>query len=113
MFGLYDLIGEVAKLFADAGVICIASAISPYRKDRDACRSIFPEGDFIEVGFYTYSCIVYLNLLQWLIRLVIDRYSWIYLYLYARPGIQKAYTSLHAPERLKVYYKMCLQLLSL
>nr|GEU49880.1 adenylyl-sulfate kinase 3-like [Tanacetum cinerariifolium] len=42
-------IGEVAKLFADAGVICIASAISPYRKDRDACRSIFPEGDFIEV----------------------------------------------------------------
>ncbi|GJW34930.1 adenylyl-sulfate kinase 3-like protein [Tanacetum coccineum] len=42
-------IGEVAKLFADAGVICIASAISPYRKDRDACRSIFPDGDFIEV----------------------------------------------------------------
>lgn len=42
-------IGEVAKLFADAGVICIASAISPYRKDRDACRSILPDGDFIEV----------------------------------------------------------------
>ncbi|KAK9064896.1 hypothetical protein SSX86_016278 [Deinandra increscens subsp. villosa] len=42
-------IGEVAKLFSDAGVICIASVISPYRKDRDACRSILPEGDFIEV----------------------------------------------------------------
>ncbi|KAD5960937.1 hypothetical protein R6Q59_013958 [Mikania micrantha] len=42
-------IGEVAKLFADAGLICIASVISPYRKDRDACRSILPEGDFIEV----------------------------------------------------------------
>ncbi|KAM0012490.1 putative adenylyl-sulfate kinase [Helianthus debilis subsp. tardiflorus] len=42
-------IGEVAKLFADAGLICIASAISPYRKDRDACRSILPDGDFIEV----------------------------------------------------------------
>ncbi|XP_057488174.1 adenylyl-sulfate kinase, chloroplastic-like, partial [Actinidia eriantha] len=42
-------IGEVAKLFADAGVICIASLISPYRKDRDACRSLLPEGDFIEV----------------------------------------------------------------
>ncbi|XP_035838983.1 adenylyl-sulfate kinase 3 [Helianthus annuus] len=42
-------IGEVAKLFADAGVICIASVISPYRKDRDACRSILPDGDFIEV----------------------------------------------------------------
>ncbi|KAJ7952756.1 Adenylyl-sulfate kinase [Quillaja saponaria] len=42
-------IGEVAKLFADAGVICIASLISPYRKDRDACRALLPEGDFIEV----------------------------------------------------------------
>ncbi|KAA3474022.1 adenylyl-sulfate kinase 3 [Gossypium australe] len=42
-------IGEVAKLFADAGVICIASVISPYRKDRDACRALLPEGDFIEV----------------------------------------------------------------
>lgn len=41
--------GEVAKLFADAGIICIASLISPYRKDREACRSLLPEGDFIEV----------------------------------------------------------------
>ncbi|CAI9752910.1 unnamed protein product [Fraxinus pennsylvanica] len=42
-------IGEVSKLFADAGVICIASLISPYRKDRDACRALLPEGDFVEV----------------------------------------------------------------
>ncbi|XP_058069844.1 adenylyl-sulfate kinase 3-like isoform X1 [Magnolia sinica] len=42
-------IGEVAKLFADAGVICIASLISPYRRDRDACRALLPEGQFIEV----------------------------------------------------------------
>lgn len=42
-------VGEVAKLFADAGVICIASLISPYRKDRDACRSLLPGGEFIEV----------------------------------------------------------------
>ncbi|XVF17526.1 hypothetical protein REPUB_Repub10bG0130500 [Reevesia pubescens] len=42
-------IGEVAKLFADAGIICIASVISPYRKDRDACRALLAEGDFIEV----------------------------------------------------------------
>ncbi|MBA0715869.1 hypothetical protein Golax_014747 [Gossypium laxum] len=42
-------IGEVAKLFANAGIICIASVISPYRKDRDACRALLPEGDFIEV----------------------------------------------------------------
>ncbi|KAL8125014.1 adenylyl-sulfate kinase 3-like isoform X2 [Apium graveolens] len=42
-------IGEVAKLFADAGVISIASLISPYRKDRDACRALLQEGDFVEV----------------------------------------------------------------
>ncbi|XP_057418106.1 adenylyl-sulfate kinase, chloroplastic-like isoform X2 [Lotus japonicus] len=42
-------IGEVAKLFADAGVICITSLISPYRKDRDACRALLPKGDFVEV----------------------------------------------------------------
>uniref|UniRef100_A0A9I9E3Q0 APS kinase domain-containing protein n=2 Tax=Cucurbitaceae TaxID=3650 RepID=A0A9I9E3Q0_CUCME len=41
-------VGEVAKLFADAGVICIASLISPYRRDRDACRAILPDGYFIE-----------------------------------------------------------------
>ncbi|WCJ31414.1 Adenylyl-sulfate kinase [Euphorbia peplus] len=41
--------GEVAKLFADAGIICIACLISPYRKDRDRCRALLPEGDFIEV----------------------------------------------------------------
>ena len=49
--------GEVAKLFADAGVICIASLISPYRTDRDACRALLPNGDFIEV---TPSCDRYL-----------------------------------------------------
>lgn len=43
--------GEVAKLFADVGVICIASLISPYRRDRDACRSLLPEGDFVEVRY--------------------------------------------------------------
>lgn len=42
-------IGEVAKLFADAGVICIASLISPYRRERDDCRSMLPESTFIEV----------------------------------------------------------------
>ncbi|KAL9672018.1 hypothetical protein QQ045_009592 [Rhodiola kirilowii] len=41
--------GEVAKLFADAGIICIASLISPYQKDREFCRSLLIEGEFIEV----------------------------------------------------------------
>uniref|UniRef100_A0ACD5XD67 Uncharacterized protein n=2 Tax=Avena sativa TaxID=4498 RepID=A0ACD5XD67_AVESA len=42
-------VGEVAKLFADAGTICIASLISPYRRDRDACRALVPDSRFIEV----------------------------------------------------------------
>src|SRR3954467_10145950 len=42
-------IGEVAKLLADAGFICITAFISPYRSDRELARSIAPEGKFIEV----------------------------------------------------------------
>ncbi|GLT38360.1 hypothetical protein SLA2020_126160 [Shorea laevis] len=42
-------VGEVAKLFADAGLICIASLISPYRKDRDTCRAMLPDKNFVEV----------------------------------------------------------------
>ena len=41
-------IGEVAKLFTDAGVIAITSFISPYRKDRDAVRANMQPGEFIE-----------------------------------------------------------------
>src|SRR5205085_3234592 len=42
-------IGEVAKLFTDAGVIAITSFISPYKKDRDAVRAGMKTGDFVEV----------------------------------------------------------------
>jgi bifunctional enzyme CysN/CysC len=41
-------VGEVAKLMADAGIICITAFISPYRSDRDLVRKIVPEGHFIE-----------------------------------------------------------------
>ncbi len=42
-------IGEVAKLFTDAGFITITSFISPYKADRDKVRELMAEGDFIEV----------------------------------------------------------------
>src|SRR5258707_10991359 len=42
-------VGEVAKLFTDAGVVCITAFISPYRADRDLVRKILPEGRFVEV----------------------------------------------------------------
>ena len=40
---------EVAALFADAGLIVIASLISPYRAERARARARVPEGEFIEV----------------------------------------------------------------
>ena len=48
-------IGEVAKLFADAGVITMTSFISPYRKDRDLVRALHVEAGlpFIEVYLNT------------------------------------------------------------
>jgi adenylylsulfate kinase len=42
-------IGEVAKLFVDAGVVVSTAFISPYRNDRDRVRSIVEEGDMVEI----------------------------------------------------------------
>lgn len=44
-------VGEVAKLFADAGMIVLASFISPFRKDRELVRTIHSAGKlpFIEI----------------------------------------------------------------
>ncbi|MCU7802760.1 MAG: adenylyl-sulfate kinase [Candidatus Thiodiazotropha sp. (ex Lucinoma borealis)] len=42
-------IGEMSKLFVDAGVIALTAFISPIREDRDRARSLFAHGDFIEV----------------------------------------------------------------
>ncbi len=42
-------ISEVAKLFVDAGLIAIASFISPFKEDRKFARSLLNEKEFIEV----------------------------------------------------------------
>ncbi|WP_102344821.1 adenylyl-sulfate kinase [Bacillus sp. Marseille-P3661] len=42
-------IGEVSKLFVDAGVMTLTAFISPYRADRRMVRSLMQEGEFIEV----------------------------------------------------------------
>lgn len=42
-------IGEVAKLFADSGLIVSTAFISPFREDRELVRSLIPEGEFLEV----------------------------------------------------------------
>lgn len=42
-------IGEVSKLFVDAGVIVLSAFVSPYRVDRDRIRDIVEDGEFIEI----------------------------------------------------------------
>ncbi len=42
-------IGEMAKLFVDAGIIAITAFISPFRRDRDAVRRKVGPGDFLEI----------------------------------------------------------------
>ncbi|QNI90078.1 adenylyl-sulfate kinase [Synechococcus sp. ROS8604] len=42
-------IGEVAKLFLDAGVIVLTAFVSPFRADRDKARALVNAGDFIEI----------------------------------------------------------------
>ncbi len=42
-------IAEVARLMVDAGLIVLVSFISPFKSDRDMARSLFDEGEFVEV----------------------------------------------------------------
>lgn len=42
-------IGEVSKLFVDAGIIVLCAFISPFQKDRDRVRELVKNGEFIEV----------------------------------------------------------------
>ena len=42
-------VGEVAKLFVDAGLIVLCSFISPFRAERAAIRQILEPGEFIEI----------------------------------------------------------------
>ncbi len=77
-------VGEVARLFAEAGFICIAAFISPYRSERDLARRICPKGRFLEV---------YLNApLE-----VCERRDPKGLYARARTGELKEFTGISAP----------------
>jgi len=42
-------IGEMVKLFVDAGMIVLTAFISPYRKDRRKVRSLLKDGQFLEI----------------------------------------------------------------
>jgi len=42
-------VGEVSRLFVDAGVVVLTALISPYREDRDRVRALFGPADFVEI----------------------------------------------------------------
>ncbi|MGM7700959.1 adenylyl-sulfate kinase [Pseudalkalibacillus sp. Hm43] len=42
-------VGEVARLFVDAGIIVLATFVSPYRADREYVRKLMNKTEFIEV----------------------------------------------------------------
>lgn len=42
-------IGEMVKLFLEAGTISLTAFISPFKEDRDKVRAMVPEGDFVEI----------------------------------------------------------------
>lgn len=42
-------VGELSKLFLDAGIITLTAFISPYQADRERVRALVKDGDFIEI----------------------------------------------------------------
>ena len=42
-------IGEMSKLFIEAGVIALTAFISPFRADRERVRALVPHGEFLEI----------------------------------------------------------------
>lgn len=42
-------IGEVSKLFVDAGLVVLTAFVSPFRSDRLQVRELLPSGEFIEI----------------------------------------------------------------
>jgi adenylylsulfate kinase len=42
-------VGEIAKLFTEAGIIVLTAFISPFRADRDRVRQMVQEGEFLEI----------------------------------------------------------------
>lgn len=92
-------VGEVAKLFVDAGLICIASLISPYRRDRDACRALLPAGEFVEI---------FMNIpLE-----ICEERDAKGLYKLARAGKIKGFTGIDDPYEIPVNCEMVMQLIN-
>jgi len=77
-------IGEVAKLFLDAGVVVLTAFVSPFRADRDRARQLVDPGDFLEI-----HCAADLE--------VCERRDTKGLYAKARAGEIKDFTGISSP----------------
>ena len=77
-------IGEMARLFVDAGIIAITAFISPYRRDRDSLRELIGKDLFFEVHV---DCPVEVCAIR-------DQKG---LYKKAKEGIIKEFTGISAP----------------
>ncbi|MBD2548236.1 adenylyl-sulfate kinase [Microcystis elabens FACHB-917] len=77
-------IGEVAKLFLDAGVVVLTAFVSPFRADRQRARELVEPGDFLEI-----HCAADLT--------VCERRDTKGLYAKARGGEIKEFTGISSP----------------
>ncbi len=77
-------IGEVAKLFLDAGVIVLTAFVSPFRADRAKARALVDKGDFVEI-----HCAADLN--------ICENRDPKGLYVKARAGQIKDFTGISSP----------------
>jgi adenylyl-sulfate kinase len=86
-------IGEVAKLFVDAGIVTLVAFISPFREDRDKVRHLLNDGDFIEV---------YVNCpLE-----ICEQRDTKGLYKKAREGMLADFTGIHSPYEPPVHAEL-------
>jgi bifunctional enzyme CysN/CysC len=46
-------VSEVAKIMVDAGLIVLVALVSPFKEDRDQARTLFDDGEFVEVWVKT------------------------------------------------------------
>ena len=87
-------IGEVAKLFVDAGVVALTAFVSPFKADRDKVRALVPTGDFIEI-----HCAADLG--------VCEQRDTKGLYAKARAGEIKEFTGISSPYEAPEHPELC------
>ena len=88
-------IGEVAKLFLDAGVIVLTAFVSPFKADRDRARALVEGGDFVEI-----HCAADLS--------VCEERDTKGLYAKARAGEIKEFTGISSPYEAPEKPELCL-----